>query len=231
MKLYTAKTLADCLKQASEELNLAENDLIYNIVEEKKGLFSKKVTISVEETSDVILFIEEYIKDICHALGLDASLKTFYRENLIKVLIETNHNSVLIGNNGKSLESLNELVKLAVSHKFKRKFRILLDIGNYKDKKYSRVIHEAKKVAKEVLSTHVDAKLEPMTPDERKKVHNALTNWRNIKTESVGDGKSRAVVIKYVPNGKANNDVNENVTSSTTNEDSTASTEVKEEEN
>ena len=188
MKLYSGKTLADCLKQASSELNVSEEELIYKIV---------------EETSDVILFIEEYIKDICHALNLDASLKTFYRDNLIKVLIETNHNSILIGNNGKSLESLNELVKLAVSQKFKRKFRILLDIGNYKDKKYSRVIHEAKKVAKEVLSTHVDAKLEPMTPDERKKVHNALTNWKNIKTESVGDGKNRAVVIKYVPFEKA----------------------------
>ena len=199
MKLYTAKTLEDCLEQARNEIGVNKEDLMYKIVEEKKGLFSKKITISVEETSDVILFIEEYIKDICHAINLDASLKTFYRENLIKVLIETNHNSILIGNNGKSLESLNELVKLAVSQRFKKKFRILLDIGNYKDKKYSRVIHEAKKVAKEVLSTHVDTKLEPMTPDERKKVHNALTNWKNIKTESVGDGKNRAVVIKYVP--------------------------------
>lgn len=202
MKLYSGKTVAECIKQACDELNLTEEELIYKVVEEKKGLFSKKATISVEETSDVILFIEEYIKDICHELGLDASLKTFYRENLIKVLIETNHNSILIGNNGRSLEALNELVKLAVSQKFKRKFRILLDIGNYKDKKYSRVIHEAKKAAKEVLSTHVDAKLEPMTPDERKKVHNALTSWKNIKTESVGDGKNRAVVIKYVPSGK-----------------------------
>ena len=202
MKLYSGKTVQECIKQACVELNLTEEELIYKVVEEKKGLFSKKATISVEETSDVILFIEEYIKDICHELGLDASLKTFYRENLIKVLIETNHNSILIGNNGRSLEALNELVKLAVSQRFKRKFRILLDIGNYKDKKYSRVIHEAKKVAKEVLSTHVDAKLEPMTPDERKKVHNALTSWKNIKTESVGDGKNRAVVIKYVPSGK-----------------------------
>lgn len=202
MKLYSGKTVQECIKQACDELNLTEEELIYKVVEEKKGLFSKKATISVEETSDVILFIEEYIKDICHELGLDASLKTFYRENLIKVLIETNHNSILIGNNGRSLEALNELVKLAVSQRFKRKFRILLDIGNYKDKKYSRVIHEAKKVAKEVLSIHVGAKLEPMTPDERKKVHNALTSWKNIKTESVGDGKNRAVVIKYVPSGK-----------------------------
>ena len=81
-----------------------------------------------------MLSTEQYIKDICHALGLEVSLKTFYKDNLIKVLIETNHNSILIGNNGKSLESLTELTKLAVSQKFKKKFRILLDIGDYKNK-------------------------------------------------------------------------------------------------
>ena len=197
MKLYTAKTLEECLAAASEELETPVEDIIYTVVEEKKGIFSKKVTISVEEISDVIEFTETYIKDVCHALGLDASLKTFYRDNIIKVLIETNRNAVLIGNNGVSLQSLNELTKLAVSTKFKRKFKILLDIGNYKEKKYRSVIFVAKKAAKEVLSTHVDVKLNPMTPDERKKVHNVLSSWKHIKTESVGDGKERAIVIKY----------------------------------
>ena len=197
MKLYTAKTLEECLAAASEELETPVEDIIYTVVEEKKGIFSKKVTISVEEISDVIEFTENYIKDVCHALGLDASLKTFYRDNIIKVLIETNRNAVLIGNNGVSLQSLNELTKLAVSTKFKRKFKILLDIGNYKEKKYRSVIFVAKKAAKEVLSTHVDVKLNPMTPDERKKVHNVLSSWKHIKTESVGDGKERAIVIKY----------------------------------
>ena len=73
----------------------------------------------------------------------------------------------------------------------------MLDIGNYKEKKYRSVILVAKKAAKEVLSTHVDVKLNPMTPDERKKVHNVLSSWKHIKTESVGDGKERAIVIKY----------------------------------
>ena len=157
MKLYTAKTLEECLATASEELETPVEDIIYTVVEEKKGIFSKKVTISVEEISDVIEFTENYIKDVCHALGLDASLKTFYRDNIIKVLIETNRNAVLIGNNGVSLQSLNELTKLAVSTKFKRKFKILLDIGNYKEKKYRSVIFVAKKAAK-VMVGFSDAK-------------------------------------------------------------------------
>lgn len=50
------------------------------------------------------------------------------------------------------------------------------------------------------MKTHIDIKLTPMTPDERKKVHNALSSYKNIKTESIGDGKDRAIVIKYVSN-------------------------------
>ena len=64
MKLYTAKTLEECLATASEELETPVEDIIYTVVEEKKGIFSKKVTISVEEISDVIEFTENYIKDV-----------------------------------------------------------------------------------------------------------------------------------------------------------------------
>ena len=97
------------------------------------------------------------------------------------------------------VDTANELTKLAVSSNFSRKYKILLDVGGYKDKKYFKVISIAKRCAKEVLKTHIDVKLDPMTPDERKKIHNALSTRKNIKTESVGDGKLRAIVIKYAP--------------------------------
>jgi len=200
MKLYTAKTLEIALDAASKELNIPVEDLLYTIEEEKKTLFSKKITIGISETADIIEYAENYIRDVIHALGLEVSLKTVYRDEIIKILIETNHNSLLIGHNGETLQSLNELAKLAVSAKYKRKFRILLDIGDYKDKKYGRVVYMAKKIACEVQKTHIDVKLEPMTPDERKKVHNALSTFANIKTESVGDGRDRAIVVKYVLN-------------------------------
>jgi len=203
MKLYTAKTLELALEEASNELGIPAEQLLYKIEEEKKSLFSKKVTISISETADIIEFAESYIRDVIHALGLEVSLKTIYRDDIIKILIETNHNSLLIGHNGDNLQSLNELTKLAVSAKYKKKFRILLDIGDYKDKKYSKVVYMAKKIAHDVQKTHVDVKLDAMTPDERKKVHNALSSFSNIKTESIGDGKDRAIVIKYVENKEA----------------------------
>ena len=212
MKQITCKSVEECLNQAAKELNCSIEDLIYTVDEEKKGLFGlgKSATISVVEIPDVIAYAETYISNICKATGIEVSIKTIAQEGLIKILIETNHNPVLIGKNGETLQALNELVKLAVSNKFKRKFRILLDISEYKNKKYNKVIGIAKRVAKNVLKTHIDTKLDPMTPDERKKVHNALSSWKNIKTESVGDGKDRSIVIKYTgAKNKRSNKLNE----------------------
>lgn len=198
MKKFTGKTLEEALELASKELNVEASSINYEILEEKKGLFKKTCTIGVSELADVIEYAENYIKNVCVALGLEPAIKTFYRDELIKILIETNHNSLLIGKNGATLQSLNELTKLALSTKYKKKYRILLDIGEYKDKKYSKVISIAKRACKEVLRTHIDIKLDPMTPDERKKVHNALAGYKNIKTESSGDGKDRAIIIKWI---------------------------------
>lgn len=199
MKKITERTLEDAIKTACKEMECEESDLMYSVLEEKKGLF-KKAIIEVYDVADVIEYAENYIKNLISSLGLEVSLQTVYRDKIAKILIETNKNSLIIGQNGSTLQSLNELVKLAVNSKFKKKFRILLDISDYKDKKYRRSIATAKKIAKEVLKTHVDVKLDPMTPDERKKVHTALASFKNIKTESIGDGKDRAIVIKYIGN-------------------------------
>jgi spoIIIJ-associated protein len=210
MKEYISKkSVEDAVALASSELGVAAEELIYEIKEEKKSLFGKKFVISVYDTADIIEYCEDYIRSVINGLGLEVSLKTFYRDGVAKILIETNKNSLLIGKNGSTLQSLNELVKLAANTKFKKKIRILLDIGDYKDKKYSRVISEAKRAAKEVLKTHVDVKLEPMTPDERKKVHNALSSFKNIKTESIGDGKDRAIVVKFSGTAKPAPEVKE----------------------
>jgi spoIIIJ-associated protein len=200
MKKFTEKTLEEAIASACKELNVTEDKLNYTIEEEKKGIFIKKCTIAVAEITDVVEFAETYLTDVCHALGFEVSLKSFVKDDIIKILLETNHNSILIGKNGNTLQSLNELTKLAVSAKFKKKFRLLLDIGDYKDRKYNKVIHIAKDAAKEVLKTHASIKLDSMTPDERKKVHNALASWKNIKSDSIGDGKDRAIVISYVGN-------------------------------
>ena len=119
-------------------------------------------------------------------------------DDIIRIEIDSDHNPIIIGKNGVTLQALNEIVRLAVSGKFHHRFRILLDIGEYKNSKYSRVAFIARKTAKEVQKSKVDVTLDPMPSDERRIVHNALADFSHIKTESSGEGHHRAVTIKYV---------------------------------
>lgn len=211
MKTYQGKVLEDLLAQAAEELKVEVKDLNYAVIEEKKSLFGKKIAIEVYEIADVVEFAEHYLVQAVDAFEIQASAKSVLQEDIIRVTLDTTHNSILIGKNGSTLQALNTLVRLAVSAKFKKKYRILVDINNYKDEKYDKISHIAMKTAREVQKTHLDATLSPMTSDERRIVHNALANLKNIKTESVGEKNERAIVIKYVRSANKTNKSTEEV--------------------
>ena len=202
MKRFTAKTLDDAIVLACQDYGILPDQLNYSIIEEKKGLFAKKVEIEVYDLSDAIEFAQEYLVNAISSFGITATTKASLSDDIIKITINSDHNSILIGKNGRTLQALNELTKLAVSSRFKKRYRVLLDIADYKGDKYKRVIHMAKRTAYEVQKTHVDAELDPMTADERRVVHNALSRIRNISTESTGEGKKRHIVIKYVASKK-----------------------------
>ena len=199
MKEYSAKTVEEAVKLAASELGVDEIDLVYEVVEEKRGLFSKKAVINVYELADVVAFAQEYLKDVIESLGITGVGTTAYmQDDIIRIEIETDHNPVLIGKNGNTLRSLNDITRLAVAGKFKKRYRILLDIGDYKDGKYSRVASIARRTAKQVQKTKISVTLDPMPSDERRVVHNVLGKFSHIETESFGEGHRRAVTIKYV---------------------------------
>ena len=56
----------------------------------------------------------------------------------------------------------------------------------------------AKRIAKEVQQTHIKVDLDPMPSDERRIIHNTLSRYNNIKTESEGSGNKRHISISYV---------------------------------
>ena len=198
MKEYSAKTVEEAVANAAKELDVEAVHLVYEVREEKKGLFKKSATIAVYEDDDAASYAEKYLQDALKALGVDIETESKLEDGIIKITIDSDSNPILIGKGGKTLQALNEVTKFAVSTKFRKRYRILLDVGGYKEDKYERVAHIAKRAAKTVLRTHIDVALDPMTPDERRVVHNTLSDWDNIKTESSGEGPDRAVTIKYV---------------------------------
>lgn len=198
MKEYSAKTVEEAVAQAAAELGVEERHLVFEVKEEKKSLFRKAATIIVYEEGDAAAYAESYLHDAIAALGIEIQTSSVIEDSIIKVTIDSERNPVLIGRGGKTLQALNELTKLAVGNKFKRRYRILLDVGGYKEEKYEKVVSIAKREASRVLRSKIGVQLDPMTPDERRMVHNALSGMEHIKTESVGEGSERAVTINYI---------------------------------
>ena len=198
MEIYTGKTVEEALEEASKELQTPVRDLIYIVLDKKTGLFAKKFQVEVYDLSDVIRFAEDYLLQVTDALGIESTVRSSLDDDVIRISIDSTHNPILIGKNGVTLQALNELVKLATNNHFHKRFRILLDINGYKDSKYGKLARLARKLAKDVQRTKTTYTFDPMPADERRAIHNACSNMSHIKTESIGEGKTRQVQIIYV---------------------------------
>ena len=198
MKSYAGKTIEEALANAAEEMGVAVEELIYTVSDKKKGLFAKKLIVDVYDLSDIIQYAEDYILSVIDSLGVESTVNSRLDDNIIRITIDSTHNPILIGKNGKTLQALNELVKLATSNKFHKRFRILLDINGYKDSKYDRLHKVARRCAHEVQKTKATYTFDPMPADERRVVHNACSGMPHIRTESSGEGTHRQVRIIYV---------------------------------
>ena len=198
MKSYTGKTVEEALEEASKDLGIAVDELIYSVSDKKKGIFNKKLIVDVFDLSDVIQYAEDYILGVIDSLGIESSVNSRLDDDIIRITIDSTHNPILIGKNGKTLQALNELVKLATSNRFKKRFRILLDINGYKDNKYDRLTHVARRAAREVQKTKATHTFDPMPADERRAIHNACSGMSHVRTESIGEGTHRQVQIIYV---------------------------------
>ncbi|MDQ0600462.1 spoIIIJ-associated protein [Streptomyces canus] len=100
----------------------------------------------------------------------------------------------LVGRDGEVLEALQELTRLAVHRETGDRSRLMLDIAGYRAKKRAELSELGAKAAAEVKSTGEPVKMQPMTPFERKVVHDAVKS-AGLRSESEGEEPQRFVVV------------------------------------
>nr|WP_202448101.1 R3H domain-containing nucleic acid-binding protein [Streptomyces sp. SID2999] len=100
----------------------------------------------------------------------------------------------LVGRDGEVLEALQELTRLAVHRETGDRSRLMLDIAGYRAQKRTELAELGAKAAAEVKSTGEPVKLKPMTPFERKVVHDAIKG-AGLRSESEGEEPQRFVVV------------------------------------
>ena len=194
--IYEGKTFEEAKEKALTELNISEENLIINILEEKNTLLKKLVKIEVINYNDIINYTKEIINEITKLMGLTVNLEVRRREENITIKIFSDHNAVLIGKNGYTIQALQTIIRQIVFNQINTNISIILDVENYKEKKIKNIEYLAKKTAREVAKTKVEAKLDSMNSYERRIVHSTLSEDKYVYTESIGEEPNRCVVIK-----------------------------------
>jgi spoIIIJ-associated protein len=124
--------------------------------------------------------------------------------NPLTVNIQGIHENLglLIGRRGETLAALQLLVSLIVRHRTKHRLRIIVDAENYRMRREENLRSLALRVAQQVRNYRRSIALEAMPPHERRIVHIALSDSKDISTESIGEGDERRVVISLKRAGR-----------------------------
>ncbi len=204
---YEAKTKEEALTKALEELNLTEKDIIYKS-EDKKGKLFKAASsiVTVATIQDIADYLKEELKELVQNMGIEVNIEVSIRDEQINLKMYSDMNNILIGKNGQTLVAITNILKQTIFNEMGRYPYILLDVENYKEKKISNIERTAKRVAREVSKTKVDATLENMNSYERRIIHNVLSNYKHVVTVSEGEEPNRHVVIKYVESKEETNE-------------------------
>lgn len=195
---YEGKTLEEATEKCLNELNVKEEDLYIKQSETEAKLFkSKKIIIEAIKKQDVVNYIKEYIKEIDKSFNIEIKSEVNEKDDIIKAVLVSNNNPILIGKDGKNIEALQVLIRNSIRNQIGLDIKVNLDASNYKKKKEENFEREIKKILKEVQKTHMETKLDPMNSYNRRLVHNLASKFKNIKTESVGEEPNRYTIIKY----------------------------------
>lgn len=199
MKTYEAKTEEEVIQLACQDLGVTPEQLNYEIIEEKKGLFSKKVVIECYTQDMIKDYLESFVRKTLTNMEFDVETVSYIQDGRIYCNINTNNNSILIGKNGVILRAFNFICKNAVNNQFKKRIELSLDINGYKENRYKKMTSMAKRIGKQVLRSKIEVKLDPLPADERKVIHQVIADMNpHLKTESRGEGKNRFITISYV---------------------------------
>lgn len=191
-----AKTYEEALNKCLEDLNVNSSE-IYSYFEEESGLFGKKKYIACVVTKyDVKEYVKEFLADLASHMNISFNTEVNENDGVISAIIITEDSAALIGKEGKTLNSIQTILRQSIRNFGNFDIKVNLDISGYKLKREKNIEREVRKIAKEVLKTKIEAKLDPMNSYERRIVHTIISSYDGLATQSEGEAPNRYVVIK-----------------------------------
>jgi spoIIIJ-associated protein len=151
-------------------------------------------TRSLRELEQESEIAADYIEGLLDVADLDGDIDMDVEGERPVVSVVGATLEELVGPRGEVLEALQELTRLAVHRQTGVRSRIMLDVGGYRARRRRELAELGKNTAEQVSRTGVPQRLQPMTPFERKVIHDAVAA-AGLRSESEGEEPDRRVVV------------------------------------
>ncbi len=194
------KTVDQAIELGLYKLGVTRDQVKITILEEA-GLFNKaRVRLALNETSEQEEQVKTLSQNLLSKMNLYVDIYVEETEKGFTVDITGKDAALAIGKHGDCLEAISIILN-NIYNKDKNKdenTRIWVDSDNYRTRRENTLTVLAKKMANKAIRENKDVKLEPMTSYERRIIHNALSSYDRVETESQGSEPNRYVVIKLI---------------------------------
>jgi spoIIIJ-associated protein len=184
--------IADIATEGHDEISEDEDDQLEPSEEEESG----------EELPEAALdLIKDELVRLLDLMGYPSSVEVSAKGASVFCHVGETYEDILTGQDGKTVDSIQYLLRKIIARKVPNRLRLTVDIGNYREKRLAELKIRALELAEKVKTDGKTQVIAALSPSERRVIHMSLQDDKEIRSRSVGDGLFKKILI-YKP-GKA----------------------------
>lgn len=154
-----------------------------------------EATVTAEDDGEGLRIAESAIQNIVNHMGIDVVVSLRDQTGDRCVHISGPDASMLIGKKGQTLESLQYLIDKMVQKQAGKRYRITIDVEGYIETRSAELSALAERLVEKVLRSGKPSSISRLSAQERRLIHIALKNNKSVRTQSIGNGYYRKLVI------------------------------------
>lgn len=180
------------LESYDDEDDFEDDDALSNETEEAESKGEQQLP------EEAIACIGEELTSILKLMGYPSSVNVTAEGTSVLCHVGEEYQQVLTGQDGKTLDSLQYLLRKIVVRKVPHRLRLTIDIGNYREQRLADLKERAAELAESVKNDGKTQVIPSLSPSERRVVHMSLQDDKDIRSRSVGEGLFKKILI-YKP--------------------------------
>lgn len=149
-------------------------------------------SLTIEEQADVV---REFLEGLVAAYGLEGSVSTSLEDDVIIADVEGDQTEALVGVRGSVRSAIHELTRTVLQRYSRETARLRLDIAGYAERRRKALSIYAEQLIEQLMEEGGEIMLEPMSPADRKVIHDAAAAHERVTSYSEGEPPRRYVVL------------------------------------